>query len=63
MPTLVKADCIYQIGLLYIAPVQCGLDGELHDREYCSKCKDRIKLEDKKDNGHDKRNTELRSRS
>jgi hypothetical protein len=50
MPTLVKADCIYQMGLLYIAPIQCGLDGELHDREYCSNCKDKIKLEDKKNN-------------
>lgn len=46
MPTLVKADCIYQIGLLHIASVQCGLDGELHDREYCLKCKDKVKLKE-----------------
>lgn len=44
MPTLVKADCIYQIGLLHIAPIQCGLDGQLHDREYCLKCKDKVSL-------------------
>jgi hypothetical protein len=50
MTNRIELDCIYQVGLPHIAPIECSLDRQIYDREHCLNCKDRIKPKEKEIN-------------